>query len=31
VVGLLVLEEPKAVPGDGLLGEGVELVQAGAE
>jgi MFS family permease len=31
VVGLLVLEEPEAVPGDELSGEGVELVQAGAE
>jgi MFS family permease len=31
VVGLLVLEEPKAIPDDGLLGEGVELAQARAE
>lgn len=31
VVGLFVLEEPKTVPGDGIPGDGGELVQAAAE
>jgi MFS family permease len=31
VVGLFVLEEPQAAPGDGLSSEGVELAQAGVE
>jgi DHA3 family macrolide efflux protein-like MFS transporter len=31
VVGLFVLEEPRAIPDDVLSGDGVELAQAGAE